>query len=427
VEIAEDSPRDRVLIDRTELTLFLGRVLFRFGASTQRIIDFMELLHRRLGGENLEVLVTYDAITVTSKVGNLSCTRVDASHEMAGVSIHGQGEIRRLLLRPEPGIWTVEHLRAELQKIVTDAQPGPAYPWHWLAAGAVSAGFCAFNGGDIPAIGIAIVASLAIFAVRLALLQRRFTIYLATLGSVCVGGLIAAMAARLGWSTTPELALVAPVLFLVPGVPMITGGIDITRNHNSIGIARIAYTLALTATIALGLTLSLPLIIDIPALGAAAATPPWFKPIIDAAWGALTAGGLAFLNGGRRPAILICAGCGAAARLIRETGVELGAGIAAATLLAAVATTVLAIWLGERRRMPSVILAVMGCLTLIPGFIAIVGVRGMFRLSVHGAEIPWPEAAHAFQMLLLAIFVAFAIIMGIIFTVMAIERDTRRV
>jgi uncharacterized membrane protein YjjP (DUF1212 family) len=427
VEPSRQSNPDDRLAERTELTLLLGRLLFRYGASTQRIIDSMELLHKRLGGEKLEVLVTYDAITVTATESGRICTLVDASSEVAGVNIHAQGKIRRLLLQHEEETRDPARFRARLHEISSEPDLLAIFPWRWLAAGAVSAGFCAFNGGDWAAIGIAIAASLVIFAVRFELFRRKFSVYPATLGAVCVGGLVAALAARQGWSVTPDLALVAPVLFLVPGVPLITGGIDITRNHNSIGLARIAFTLVLTATLALGLAVSLPLVLTLPSDAAAPHAALWFRPLVDAAWGAVAAAGLAMLNGGHWRAIGVCAWCGAMARLVRECGVEFGIDPAGSALLAAVATTMLAIRLSTRHSMPSVILAVMGCLTLIPGFYAITGARVLFQLSVRGAEMPWPEAALGMQMMLQALFIAFGIVAGIILTFMVVERGSRRV
>ena len=425
VESAQSISPDSALTERAELALDFGRLLFRFGASTQRIIDSMELLYRRMGGGRLEVLVAYDAITVTASEGARLCTEIDASREVAGTNIHGLGQIRRMLAA-ESDSWTVESCRARIAEIANTPEMAAVFPWKWLAAGAASAGFCAFNGGDAPAIGIAAVVALVIFAVRFAMLRKKFTVYLATLGSVCIGGLMAATAARLGWSRIPEVAFVAPVLFLVPGVPMITGGIDIARNHNSVGLARIAYTLTLTATLALGLAFSIPLIAGLP-MPPVPASHSWATPFVGAAWGALAAAGLALINNGRWRAIVVCALCGASARLVREGGVDLGLDIAPATLLAAVATTLLAIRVSRWHRMPSAVVAVMGCLTLIPGYFAIVGARAMFDLSVRGAKMPWPEAAHGFQMLLQAVFIAIAIIFGIIFTSMAVERAAPRV
>lgn len=413
------------LAARAELTLALGRTLFRFGASTQRIIDSMELLHSRLGGERLAVLVTYDAITVTTATGSESCTRMDASHEVAGVNIHGLSEIRRLLLDGAPADFEPSAFRERLAAITAAPTLPPMHPARWLASGAVAGGFGAFNGGDGGAILIAFLAAQVIFVTRTILRRHRFTVYLATLGAVCAGGLAAGLAARLGWSATPDVALVAPALFLIPGVPLITGGIDITRNHNSIGFARIVYTVAIIAAIMLGLALSFPLLTDLPNQRTLPVST-WTGVALHAVWGMIAAAGLALLNNGHFRALAVCALAGGAARLVHDVGLKFGGDPAGATLLAAVATTVVAIGLSERRRMPSVVIAVMGCLTLIPGFYAIVGVRGLFRLSVHGA-MPWPEAAFGLQMTLQAIFVALAITVGIIFTVMFLERDSRRV
>lgn len=413
--------------ERTSVVLMLGRMLFRFGASTQRVIDSMELLHSHLGGGKLEVLVAYDAITVTATEGAQTCTLVDAAREVAGVNIRAQGEIRRMLLNKDAATWDVARFRERLLEIGAAPPVLPAVPWHWIAAGVVSAAFCAFNGGDWSAIAIAVAAALVIFTVRRELLRRKFSVYPATLGAVCVGGVGAALAARTGWSGTPDIALIAPVLFLVPGVPLILGGMDITRNHNSIGLARIAYTLVLTATLIFGLGLSLPLISHAPLPPHPPQIVQWYQPFIGAGWGALAAAGLALLNGGYWRAIGVCALCGALARLVREGGGLFGVNAASSTLLAAIAVTGLAILLSTRRRMPSVILAVMGCLTLIPGFYAITGARVLFQLSTLGGDMPWPEAAMGLRMLLQALFISFAIIAGTILTFMTVERGTRRV
>lgn len=419
--------REYTIHERTSVVLMLGRMLFRFGASTQRVIDSMELFHSHLGGGKLEILVAYDAITVTATEGTETCTLVDAAREVAGVNIRAQGEIRRMLLGDDAATWDLARFRERLLEIAATPPVLPAVPWHWVAAGVVSAAFCAFNGGDWMASAISVPSALIIFTVRRELLRRKFSVYPATLGAVCLGGLGAALAARTGWSGTPDIALIAPVLFLVPGVPLILGGIDITRNHNSIGLARIAYTLVLTATLIFGLGLSLPVISHAPLFPHAPQIVHWYQPLIGAGWGAIAGACLALLNGGYWRAIGSCALCGAMARLVREGGGILGVDAATATLLAAVAATILAIVLGTRRRMPSVIIAVMGCLTLIPGFYAITGARVLFRLSVLGGDMPWPEAAMGLRMLLQALFVSFAIVAGIILTFMTVERGTRRV
>jgi len=387
----------------------------------------MELLHSKLGGGRVEALVTYDAITITAFAGGRTCTRIDASREPAGVNIRGQATIRRLLLNNDLAMWDMPMVRARLDEIASVPDFTPTFPWRWLAAGGASAGFCAFNGGDTAAMVIAIVASLVVFAARFELLRKRFTVYLATLGSVFLGGVVAAVATRQGWSATPEVALVSPVLFLVPGAPLITGGFDLTRNHNSMGLARIAYTLALTATIALGLGLAIPLIVDLSTIASSTAPLTWPRIMEDTAWGAVTGAGLALLNNAYWRSIGICALGGATARLLRESGVELGLDNTSATFFAAIVTTLLAYWLGERRRLPYVLLAVMGCLTLIPGYYAINGVKGLFRLANYGTGMPWPEAVQGLQSLLQAVFISFAIIAGIIFTLMVVDRDRRRV
>ncbi len=405
----------------------LGRMLFRYGASTQRIVDSMECLHGKLGGGQLEVLVTYDAITVTALENGRTCTRIDASRELPGVNIRGQALIRRFLLGKETHLAGPAAYREKLREIASAPEFAAAFPWKWLAAAGASAGFCAFNGGDAAAMVIAMVAAVVIFAVRGAMLRRKFTIYLATLGSVFLGTVLAALAVRLGWSGTPTVALVASVLFLVPGAPLITGGFDITRNHNSVGLARIAYTVAVIATIALGLGMAIPLLVELSRLATFHVPLTPLRIVEDTIWGAVTGGALAVLNNGYWRSIGICALGGALARCVRETGGFLGMEAVSATLLAAVGTTLLVYWLGEARRLPTAQLAVMGCLTLIPGFFAISGVNGLFQLAIQGGAMPWPDAAEALQHFVQAVFISLAIVAGIIFTLMVVDLDRRRI
>jgi uncharacterized membrane protein YjjP (DUF1212 family) len=421
------TPHDPELAERAELTILFGRLLFRYGASTQRIIDSMETLHARLGGDRLEVLVAYDAITITSFAGDASCTRLDASREPAGVNKHGLRELRILLLENPAQPLTIDHVRSRLREIASAPDLLRPFPWKWLAAAVASAGFCSFNGGDNAALVIAALASIVIYALRLEFLRRKFSIYVSTLFAVAAGGMVATLLARSGWTATAEIALVASTLFLIPGIPMINGGIDIARNHNSMGLARIAFTVALTSTIVLGLALSLAVIFDIPGLNAdhptKMASPAW----LGAIWGALAAGALALLNNSRSYAILACALCGATARLTRDLGTSFGMHAATATLIAAVLTTLLAIQLSQRRFLPAPVIAVMGCLTLIPGFYAITGIRGIFELSVGGPAESWQDALFGLQMLLQALFISISIVAGIVFTSMAVDRDARRV
>lgn len=62
------------------------------------------------------------------------------------------------------------------------------------------------------------------------------------------------------FDTTSEIALATSVLYLVPGVPLINGVIDIVEGHVLTGFARLTQAALLIVCIAIGLSFTLLLV-----------------------------------------------------------------------------------------------------------------------------------------------------------------------
>jgi uncharacterized membrane protein YjjP (DUF1212 family) len=129
-----------------------------------------------------------------------------------------------------------------------------------LAAGCAGAAFCIVNGGDPVSWLCSFVAGAFIFAVRRTLAARGFNFHLTVFAIALAGSLVAGLLAGITQTVTPAIALIAPVLFLVPGVPMINGGVDIVDNHVTMGSARIGFTVAVLVALCLGVGFALPLL-----------------------------------------------------------------------------------------------------------------------------------------------------------------------
>ena len=86
---------------------------------------------------------------------------------------------------------------------------------------------------------------------RIWLNQRHVNYFLVVLITALVASLLAGNALWL--SQTPQSALTAAVLLLVPGVPLINASVDILRGHISAGLARATTSLVVFLGIALGL------------------------------------------------------------------------------------------------------------------------------------------------------------------------------
>lgn len=114
--------------------------------------------------------------------------------------------------------------------------------WILTATAACTAAvFSQLIGGDWRVLGIAFVAAGVGQVVRLHLQARKFSVASVTL----VSGLISACAAgaglRLGLSKMAASALIASVIYLAPGLPLINGFLDVTSHRFLlIGLERIA-------------------------------------------------------------------------------------------------------------------------------------------------------------------------------------------
>ena len=118
-----------------------------------------------------------------------------------------------------------------------------------VTVGLANASFCRLFGGDWTAAGIVFTATR----------QRRqahgvnhFLIFIisAFMASLCAS-------AALRFDCTAETALATSVLYLVPGVPLINGVIDIVEGHILIGFSRLINALLLIICIAIGLSATL--------------------------------------------------------------------------------------------------------------------------------------------------------------------------
>lgn len=127
-----------------------------------------------------------------------------------------------------------------------------------LMTGVAGASFCRLFGGDWLAMGIVLVASQAAFAVRRFLIvARHMDIRLGFLGASFTASFLAAFCSWHVPSATPEIAVASSILFLVPGIPLLSAVNDILSGHTLMGISRGVNAAILTLCIAFGLVITL--------------------------------------------------------------------------------------------------------------------------------------------------------------------------
>jgi uncharacterized membrane protein YjjP (DUF1212 family) len=408
--------------DAVSLCLLLGQILFGFGATAQRIQDSIVYLARHLGCK-VDMLVSYEALLITVNDGATFRTRIDSARRFAGLDLLGLARVSAWLLslpRSQSRAGQFEHELCAIR----DTPPTHSPASQVLTAGCAGVAFCIVNGGDPVSWISSFVAAAAILALRRLLAARNFNVHLILFAIAFSGSLLAVLLGRLTHTATPAIALGAPVLFLVPGVPMINGGIDIVRNHVTIGIARVGFALAALMALCLGVGLTIPLL-SVRISPPFSLPGPWGIMLLSVA-GALGAGALARLNNGTLPLIALCALGGLTGRLVRALMSLSGLDLITASLVGVLCSTLVVTIVADRYRWPAVVASVIAALPLVPGYFAIAGMQAL--LSFAGANAADPsQLSVGLHALLLALFISVALVVGVIGPVITLQRDKERV
>ena len=129
-----------------------------------------------------------------------------------------------------------------------------------LMVGLANASFCRLFMGDWISVIIVFFATLAGFFIRTQLLKTKLNHYIIFIISAFVASMLSSTA--LIFNSTSDIALATSVLFLIPGVPLIHGVIDIIEGHTLTGISRLVNAFLLIVCIAIGLSFTLFLFKD---------------------------------------------------------------------------------------------------------------------------------------------------------------------
>ncbi len=409
--------------------LLLGRIMFHNGATVQRIIDSMNYLQEYFGGSEIHILVAYDAIVITDIHGSRFQTKIDQNREFAGTNIEALMSIRRLLKGLHGNSAPLEDVRQSLIEI--GGKGGSVGPMtEHMVFGLTAVFFGVLNNGDIWTICSVFPSGILISWLRAVLTRSKFNLFVSTLLAAVPGVTLSCLLVKLIPTTTPLVAVIAPVLTMIPGFPLINGGIDILRNHNSVGLARLAFAAMLIST--LTLAISVPLVLFF-------GTPRSISPVIHShayallrdcisGCGAALLLGLIF-NAPFRNIWMFGLG-GAATLLIRTSALLfLGADVVTSTFLAAAGITVVTVFISRQHLLPPVLFAVICVLTMTPGFLIVRGLNDCFALSrmTMVGEIPYQLLAATIHTLLRAGLIVFAMITGVVFPVLIFEGRTPRV
>jgi uncharacterized membrane protein YjjP (DUF1212 family) len=244
------------LIRQSGVALRVGRLSLSAGTGSYRVKSSMARVARALGVDRHAAHVTLTEITTTSHRGASFRTEV-AEVRSVGINADRLAELEHLAgsLAASGRRATVEEITGELDRI--ERKP-PLYPdvVNALWAAVACAAFAFLNhGGPVEMAGAFVAAWLGQLT-RRTLLHRGLnqfgvTMVAAALACLAYLGLVSVLHGLGATEVRHAAGYVSAVLFLVPGFPLVTGGLDLAKLDFSAGLARLTYALMILTSAAL--------------------------------------------------------------------------------------------------------------------------------------------------------------------------------
>lgn len=246
--------RHRDLEEIAMAALKAGRLLMECGARASLVDSCVVRLARALGAETAETRAGYASLSITVRHGQNTITR------MIAVGRHGVNQqldraLRALVGRVQQTPMRPGEVLAEIDRLVRATPHNP----HWLIAVAVGVACASFGrllGADWAAFGPVLACSGVAQYLRGAALRRGVNVFVVALLVAFVASLLSGLGAMLAGSGTVDTAMIASILLLVPGVPLLNAQSDILEGRPTLGSARGVTVLMIMIFATTGLWLS---------------------------------------------------------------------------------------------------------------------------------------------------------------------------
>ncbi len=250
-----DPIHHHLALDRiAHVTLRVGAILAQSGASVRVVHEGARMIASGLGVEVMGMRSGYASFEITLERGRATITR------MMQIGPHGVNHrldfaVRDLAVRAAAGGMTPDEIEADLDRLVRDT---PRHPW-WLVAIATGAACAAFGrllGADWLSFAPMLAAASIGQALRHWLLGRRVNVFVIAAIIGCVAATLGGLGARLAGSSTVQLAMMASILLLVPGVPSTNAQTDVLDGYPTMGSARAVWVIMIMVFAVTGLWLA---------------------------------------------------------------------------------------------------------------------------------------------------------------------------
>ena len=297
-----------------------------------------------------------------------------------------------------------------------------------LLAALANACFCRLFDGNITSMAIVFMATLAGFLVRQELTRRG-------VNHLAVFALCAFVSTMIGITDylyfhggTEDVSLGTSMLYLVPGVPLINGVMDIIDGHALDGIARLTNACLLIICIAVGLSATVVIFDVDPTTFTKVVRPDVVKAAIaDGLFAAVAGVGFAIISNPPRKALLVCAllacvGHGIRYFLMHNSNLMLDQ--VTASTVAGFTIGLLAVPFAMRIHCPAECFAFPSLLPMVPGMFAYKAVRDLINIVRLPDEYTMEYVSRFFHNSSLTVLVMFGMVVGCIIPIFIFHRQS---
>jgi uncharacterized membrane protein YjjP (DUF1212 family) len=238
------------------VTMRLGLIMLSNGSSSSRADEAMQRVGQALGAERVEAYVTPTGIIASLYRGDEFQTRVERIRAL-GVNMQRIYEAELLLRSLKMG---ADPAQVDIALSKIEAAAPPYRPWAiMLACGLGCGSFAVLRGGGTLEFATAYLAAVTAQWVRYRLHRAKLRVPPTTVLCAIVASSLAILLVRVMNAPRPELGVIASVLLLVPGVPLVLSLFDLLLGNLVSGIARGFYALIVLMSIGVGVLISISL------------------------------------------------------------------------------------------------------------------------------------------------------------------------
>jgi uncharacterized membrane protein YjjP (DUF1212 family) len=364
----DNHARSAALDEAVDVLLRFGAAMLRSGNSATRTRTRVEALARKLGVDGLSISLSSDAITASVRRAGAWTTGIGEIGP-SGTNAWRIGELEELARTSGPA--APRDIAARIAAIEA-APPRHAGALIVTALGLASGAFAFLSGAGAPEMIAAALGGAFGQWLRSWLHRRAFNPYgTAAVCAVAASGVYVVAAALsgqagLGFAQYP-VGVIASVLFLVPGFPLLSALFDLLQLQTLAAVSRFAYGAMVLAAVALGLSIVIALAdIDLARPPPLALAYP-LALSLRAVASFIAGGAFALLFNCTAPIALACGLVALVANDLRLALIDLGMMPAPAAYLAALAIGLVAVLASRRFHVPPMALAVAPIVIMVPG------------------------------------------------------------